>query len=59
MHIVLAFDQLVNAATGGDMDETISSRAGRLRKEWRGWACLLCWVLDMLDKDHCNKSIGT
>lgn len=59
MHIVLAFDQLVNAATGGDMDETISSRAGRLRKEGRGWACVLCWVLDGLDARHCEKSIGT
>lgn len=59
MHIVLAFDQLVNAATGGDMDETISSRAGRLRGEGRGWACVLCWALDWLERDHCKNSIGT
>lgn len=58
MHIAIAFDQLVNAATGGSEDETISSRAGRLRKEGRGWACVLCMVLDALDKNHCDKSIG-
>ena len=58
MHIALAFDQLVNASTGGSEDETISSRAGRLRKEGRGWACVLCRVLDALDKNHCEKSIG-
>lgn len=59
MHIAIAFDQLVNAATGGSEDETISSRAGRLRRDGRGWACVLCAVLDALDRDHCEKSIGT
>lgn len=51
------FDQLANAATGGHEDETISSRAGRLKKEGRGWACVLCKLLDKLDPNHCEKSI--
>lgn len=59
LHIALGLDQLANAATGGNMDETISSRAGRLRKEGRGWACVLCRLLDELDDEHCEKSIGT
>lgn len=58
-HIAIAFDQLGNATTGGNEDETISSRAGRLRRKRRGWACVLCRVLDWLEKDHCAKSIGT
>lgn len=58
-HIALAFDQLGNAVSGGSEDETISSRAGRLRKEGRGWACVLCRVLDWLKPGHCEKSIGT
>ncbi len=58
-HIALAFDQIGNAASGGSEDETISSRAGRLRREGRGWACVLCRVLDWLEKDHCEKSVGT
>ena len=58
-HIALAYDQLGNATTGGDVDETISSRAGRLKKEGRGWACVLCRVLEWLEKGHCDKSIGT
>jgi hypothetical protein len=58
-HIVIAYDQLGNATTGGSEDETISSRAGRLRKEGRGWACVLCKLLDWLQSDHCEKSIGT
>lgn len=58
-HIAIALDQLGNATTGGNVDETISSRAGRLRREGRGWACVLCRVLNWLEKDHCEKSIGT
>lgn len=58
-HILIAFDQLANATTGGSEDETISSRAGRIRKEGRGWACVLCRLLDWLDEGHCEKSIGT
>ena len=59
MHIAIGFDQLMNAATGGSEDETISSRAGRLKREGRGWACVLCWAIDKLDDLHCEKSIGT
>lgn len=58
-HIAIALDQLANATTGGSEDETISSRAGRLQREGRGWACVLCRLLDWLQKDHCSKSIGT
>lgn len=54
--IAVSYDQLVNAATGGSEDETISSRAGRLMGTTR-WACVLCKVLDWLDPDHCKKSI--
>lgn len=54
--IALGFDQLANAATGGNEDETISTRAGRLRKEGRGWACVLCGLLDWLDPGHCDNS---
>lgn len=54
--ISLGFDQLTNAATGGNEDETISLRAGRLRKTGRGWACVLCRFLDWLDPGHCDNA---
>lgn len=54
MDIVLAHDQLFNCVTGGDMDETLSSRANRL-KATRQWACVLCKLLDKLDKGHCDR----
>ena len=60
--LAVAKDQLANAVLNGDMDETISSRAGRAirdndkRNKW--WACPLCKILNKLDKNHCDRSIG-
>lgn len=57
-NVLVAIDQLVNTICGGDPDETISSRAGKLvRKGNRGPAYLLCLLLNKLDKDHCKKYI--
>lgn len=56
--IAIAFDQLMNAATGGNEDETISSRADRARTKRRRWGCLLCRLLDALDTNHCRNSRG-
>ncbi len=56
--IALAYDRVGNAATGGKDTETISSRAYRGELEDRpGW-CLLCRLLDKIDKDHCKNSDG-
>lgn len=57
--VVISYDQLANAMTGGSEDETISSRAGRETKNGIRWACVLCKFLNWLQKDHCVKSIGT
>jgi len=62
---LIAVDQLVNTIFGGDPDETISSRMGKWgihykddHNNWRHkFAKGLCWLLNLIDKDHCNKSI--
>lgn len=58
-NILISFDQLGNTFLFGSTDETISSRAYR---EWkvkgRHWACILCRLLDLIDKNHCEKSAG-
>jgi hypothetical protein len=59
--LAVSLDQLANTVLNGNEDETISSRAGRhsLHNEDREcWAVWLCWLLDKLDPDHCNKNIG-
>jgi hypothetical protein len=57
--IAISFDQLFNAASNGNEDETVSSRAGRAKRENKKWGCVLCKLLDVFDKNHCDKSVGT
>ena len=54
---LIAIDQLLNAATGGYPDETISSRLGRADAEGDGFADAACDILGAIEKDHCKKSI--
>lgn len=56
--IVLAKDQAFNASIGGSEDETLSSRAGRANIRGDKWACVLCKILDYIQKDHCKNAIG-
>lgn len=55
--VFVAFDQLLNAILGGDEDETISSRIAKDKRRGRKFACVLCKMLDWIDKDHCEKAI--
>ena len=62
-NIWISLDQLLNAITGGDPDETISSRTGKIYLSWQGrdrkWtiAYWLHYVLNKIQKNHCEKSI--
>ena len=55
--LAVSVDQTANAAFNGNPDETISSRAGRHVNDEQ-WACWLCRLLDKIDPNHCEKSIG-
>lgn len=65
INILLGIDQLGNTIVGGDPDETISSRLGRLKIRCGGqipWgrypvARLLDICLDKIDKNHCVDAI--
>jgi hypothetical protein len=57
-NILIGIDQLLNAVLAGDPDETISSRMGKrvIKKDCK--VCkVICRFLDVLDKNHCYKSI--
>lgn len=56
--IAIAFDRVVNVATGGKNTETVSSRAERARSEGTKWGCVLCKFLDRLQPNHCADSAG-
>ena len=59
-NILIAIDQFFNTVFGGDPDETISSRLGKViarksKNSW--WAKIICKMLDKIDPGHCEKSI--
>lgn len=54
-NIIVGYDHLGNAMTGGKPNEPISTRANRARKEGRRWACILCRLLDRVDPGHCDR----
>lgn len=54
--IAVGFDQLANVAANGSSTETISARAYRAAGEGHRWGCVLCRLLDKIDKDHCRKA---
>lgn len=57
-NILIAIDQLANTILGGDPDETISSRMGKLIVSNKCIFCkCICWLLDKIDHNHCVKSI--
>ena len=55
--ILIGFDDFCNTLTGGNPDETLSSRSGRARSEGKIWGKLLAGFLDWLQENHCKTAI--
>lgn len=49
------FDKWLNGATGGNPDVTLSNRFAEWRNEGRVIGCILCRILHIFDRDHCDK----
>ncbi len=63
-NVGIALDQLGNAVTGGDPDETISSRLGKCKLEGNRFCIAVCKVLTKIwkffgskQKAHCIEVI--
>ena len=58
LQVAIAFDQFINTLFGGMADETISSRAYRLRYKNKFWGSFKKFIdlLFFFQKDHCYKS---
>jgi hypothetical protein len=52
MRNAIAFDQMVNVATGGHPGETISARSARAAVEGKVWGKVMSKFLDLFQKDH-------
>ena len=55
-NVLISIDQFVNTLFGGDPDETISSRLGKMYKK-STFAYIVCKFLSIFDKRHCEKAI--
>lgn len=55
-HLIVSYDRLANATINGNGKETISSRAQRGTEEGNKSWCILCKLLDRIEKDHCLNS---
>lgn len=56
-NLLLALDHLLNAIFGGEPDETLSSRWGKLARENHKFSMFMCKLLHILDEGHCERSI--
>ena len=64
INILISIDQLGNTIAGGDPDETISSRLGKIKIRHGGtipWyhpmAKIIDWALDQIDPNHSIDAI--
>ncbi len=57
INVLVWFDEGLNTLTGGDPGETVSSRAEKARMNGRTWGCVLCKILDKIQKDHCKIAL--
>lgn len=57
--IGLSISQFFNALFGGDEDETISSRLGKLERAGNPCARLVCRIISFVlrDANHCQEAI--
>lgn len=51
----ISLDYLLNTLTGGAESETLTKRAARAQSQGRKWGCVLCRLLERVDKGHCRR----
>ena len=54
-NVVLALDFLLNALIGGIPSETLTKHAARSMRDGKRWGCVVCWLLERVDKGHCRR----
>lgn len=56
-NLMLGVDEFANTLLGGAPSDTISGRSGRARNDGKVWGRVLCYLLELIDKGHCDKAI--
>lgn len=57
--IARMIDEGANVGANGQVNTTISARAGRAAAAHRRWGCLLCALLDAIDPHHCADAVAS
>lgn len=64
LRVLISIDQFGNTLAGGNPDETISSRIGKMKRRYGGFipwrrpvVKIIDWGLERLDKDHTIEAI--
>lgn len=47
-----------NLVLNGGLDQTISAHSALAARQGRTWGCVLCKLLNMIQKDHCEKQLA-
>lgn len=55
-NIAHMLDEAINVGANGQVNTTISARAGRAKAAGRTWGCVLCWALDKIKPGHCERA---
>jgi hypothetical protein len=58
VNLAVMVDEVGNTLTGGSPNETISSRAGKAQAEGKRWGCVLCKLLNKIQKNHCQIAMS-
>ena len=57
-HVLIGLDQFANTVTGGEPDETISSRVGRDATQGKFFGKVMTKFLDLFQRNHSAKAIA-
>lgn len=57
-NIALMIDETANVDVNGRVDESISARAAKAMYARKPWGCVLCWVLDRVQTNHCQNALA-
>ena len=52
-----SIDDSFNVASNGDFRTYLSTRAAVARNKKKRWGCILCKLLDFVDKGHCDRAL--
>lgn len=57
LNVAIWIDEGLNTLRGGSPNETVSAASAKAQQQGKLWGCILCRLLNVIQKDHCAKSL--